>query len=88
MAIQGENQRLHPARKIIALVLAIVLISIAWTLYARNHHAPAPAQSTNQSNPNSSRNTPPGGSVTQGGDPSQDTTPNPNGTGNNTTLSQ
>lgn len=86
MAETSEQKRLHPMRLIIAIILGIILLVIAITMYRGSHSAPAPAQSTDQMNPNSSRNIPPGGSVNKGGDQSQATTPSPNGT-NGTPMS-
>jgi negative regulator of sigma E activity len=83
-----DDRRMGALRISIAVALAIVLIILAVTLYAKNHHAQAPAKSTFQTQPNNSKSTPSSGSVTNGGDQSQDTVPSSSGTGSNAQVSQ
>lgn len=79
-----ENHKIHPVRIIIAIILGIILLTIAAVLYNKNQKADAPIQPTTETRPNSIQNTPPNGSVTQDGDETSDTTPSSSGTGNNT----
>jgi hypothetical protein len=87
-SLPSEHHRMSPLRIVIAVILAALLLAIATVLYQRNHTAEAPAQSTTETRPDNSNNTPASNSVTNGGNPADDTTPNPTGTGNNTYLAQ
>lgn len=75
----NETHHIHPIRIVIAIIIGIILLAVAITLYHHNHTVPTSSQSTNQMNPNSNHNTPPNNSVQQGGNPAQDTMPSPTG---------
>ena len=66
------------------------LLGIGWITYTNNQTSEAPSQSTTETKPNSSRNTPAGdgGSVTEDGNANDPATPSPSGTGANNLLSQ
>jgi uncharacterized membrane protein affecting hemolysin expression len=76
----SETHHIHPIRIVIAIIIGIILLVTAISLYRHNHSVTTPTQSTEQINPNSSENTPPNNSVNQGNNPAQDSTPSPNGT--------
>jgi hypothetical protein len=83
-----HHHKMSPVRIAIAIILAIVLLTTAGILYSNSRSNTAQSRPATNGSPHNSHNTPPGNSVTQGGNPADDTTPNPNGTGNNTTLNQ
>jgi hypothetical protein len=93
MAEQTEkytNGKLTGARIFSLILIAIVLVIIAWVVYSQTREVDAPANSTTESQPNSDQNSPgPGNnSVTQGGNQEDPATPSPSGTGANTILSR
>jgi 4-amino-4-deoxy-L-arabinose transferase-like glycosyltransferase len=83
-----DTHRIHPVRIVLAVLIGIILLTIALLLYRHNHQLPVPTQPTNQMNPNSSQNTPPANSVQHGGNSFQDTTPSSNGTNGQPMSSQ
>lgn len=83
-----EHHRMTPLRIAVAIVLAVILLTVAWMLYTRNRDADAPVRPTTQTRPDDRANITPGDSVTQEGDETSDTNPSSSGTGNNTTLNQ
>lgn len=74
------ESRMGTFRIIVAIIIAIILIAVAVFLYHRNHATPAPIHTITQSQPSKARQTPPGGTVTEGQNPASATTPSPTGT--------
>lgn len=44
-----EPQHIHPIRIVIAIIIGIILLTIAITLYHHNHQPPMEMEPTNQS---------------------------------------
>ncbi len=76
--------------KLAMLLLAVLAIFTILWLINRAMLPSAPTQSTTDARPNSQQNVPDegGGSVTQGSNPREDATPDPNGAGANTLLEE
>ncbi len=79
-----SNHRISLRRIMIAVVVAIILVATALFLYQANQTADAPVQSTTEMQPSNAASD----DVTRGGNPADDATPDPTGTGGNTILMQ
>lgn len=45
-----ETNHIHPIRIVIAIIIGIIMLTVAITLYHHNHQSHAGAQPTNQTN--------------------------------------
>jgi cytoskeletal protein RodZ len=79
------TSRMNRTRVIAAIVIALILLAIAWFFYQSKQTTEAPSRSTTETRPNTEENIPDSSdnSVRQDGDASSPTTPSPTGTGDN-----
>lgn len=89
MHLKDSSDRPNYIKPLLLMLIAALLVLGVW-FSIQSRQPSAPAQSTTESRPNSEQNIPDkgNGSVTQDGNPNEDATPDPAGTGGNTMLEQ